>query len=869
MTTRTILSPRPTALAFVLLVVLAVASCGGSDDPGRPGAAPVALTVTPAAGPVGTVIEVAGLDLTGVAPGRIGATIGGRPAAVSLAADGTPLAAIPLFVAPDGHLAGPTGEALDVTILRDGEPAGVAAAAFTVTALPAAPGAVSRTATALGAIVDDLETVSGALLPAPSLEHGYATALAGAARELIAGSADSSLVSLVAALAAEDPAALADLEGILAASGLETMLQEVAAGFAVLAQESRAVARTGSAAKSADMTDSDLAARMQLYVMIRDVGEQVIGRTNATWGTWMGTIVGGISFVGVGGTAAAPGLALAGTIGTVLGLIDTAVNKVALGYLPAHVDAFDLQVGEAFVAPGEVPTTLITLRGVNEPVSITTLDLVDLVLNAIGVLPDDLPSGHPRRVALIQTIDYFLSIFRGLLANYAGMYPDADLAFDVASIPPMSWSVEVTDARYVSPRSLTPTVIDANGGGILAWRAATDGAGEGRIFASINSGPEVTSLVQIPGYTYNAGAFGDDIPVTPTRSVEVALPVFAVSSMNPSIAPGGANGLEVRVGSVTATGDTIWVAGAQVACTTSGGTASPATGTTGGDGRFDTIVTLDSGSTSVTIDIAVDAGHGRRASDVAAASSSPVTFTLVSSQALTSHEVRGHILSPQRIIGQVFYDELASDGRTVEGDQGAAAAVDYENSGSYDWGGGNVITMNVTGTGAAAVVVGGAGTTRTISASASRAMRVEVQNAPPETDTYWGFANAIDGTAYAGFTFRVEGGSFHLNAQADMPDLGGVDIHRRGSWDASYYPLCARAGHACTDVPQGNAFDGILPAGTYDVYVHLDTQPNETRGLELGNGTAFSMGREGTASYSESVSMTLTIDLAPGTIPVE
>jgi len=606
-----------------LLVLLPwIAGCGGDANSPTDPEVPRELTVTPTSGVFGTPVAIEGLDLSTVDPALVEVRFGDHLAvARAQPGSGTVIAGVPIPLAEDGTVAASTDEALDVTVTVDGEVVAMREAAFTIEAFVPAPGAAQAVVASFASIVDDVEAVALALAPDPSLEHGYALALLGAARELLTGEAEGSLAPQLSALANDAPEALALVDGILAGSGALERVQVVASrleGISAVAERAAPQRRT------TELTDTELAMRMQLYVMVRDVGQQVIGETTSTWGTWMGTVVGGISFVGVGGTVAAPGVALAGTIGTVLGLVNTAVNTIALSYLPAQIDSFELTADPLVVAPGEVAQTEIWIQASNQPATITTLDLVDLVLNAMGVLPGSLPSGHPRRVALIQTIDYFLGIFRGLLSNYASQVPTSDLAFDVASIPSMTWRARVTDARYVTPLSHTPEVIDATDAGILAWRAATDGEGEGRIFARIDSGPDVTSLVQIPGYEYNAGAFGDQILTTETLSVYVSPPLLVVASMDDEISEGGINGLEVRAGTVSAIGDTLWLENVLIECVAMGGSVDPAAGVTGPDGRFDTFVSLAPGSAEVRVDVSATGDFDQQATRSVSASAADV-----------------------------------------------------------------------------------------------------------------------------------------------------------------------------------------------------------------------------------------------------
>jgi len=605
--------PRP--YLSLILPILLLTGCGDGDgDPTTPTDTVVDVTVTPSSATVGRVVEVGGLDLTDVDATDVLVRVDEQEALARISASGTLLVGVPVFM--DGNALAPLPtEPLDVEVRIDGHVAGFAASALTVTAPPVAPGALDDVAVSLRSIVEDVEAVARVLAPTPSLEDGYATALFGALRELIEGDDPRSLSSQLAELEADE---LALVEGILAGSGVVDRLEDVATLLGGLSVATADASTPDLRRRATEIDQYDLAARMQLYVMIRDVGQEVIGQTVADWGAFIGPVFGGINLVGAGA-----GFAAAGTVGTILSVLNFGVNTIALSYLPARIDAFDLIVNEQYVAPGEVADTEIWITASNDPSPITTLDLVDLVLNAIGTPSGagGVPPGDPRRNALIQTIDYFLGIFRGLLSGYGAQHPGSDLAFDVASIPQWTWRAQVTDTRFASPRSFTPEIIDANGSGILAWRAATNTTGEGRIYAQLENGPEVTSLVQIPGYSYNAGAFGDDVLTSETQTVNVAAPLFLLTSMDTAISAGGTNGLEARVGTVGATGDTLYLQGVSIACSAEGGSVSPASGTTGADGRFDTFVSLDTGSTGVVVDVVATDAVGQSVSSTVGATS--------------------------------------------------------------------------------------------------------------------------------------------------------------------------------------------------------------------------------------------------------
>lgn len=590
-------------LAFGLAATLALGCAEESELLDSP-TGPTALTVSPDRGCSASVVSLAGMDPARLEGEGLRLIVHGVETNLTVLADGTLLASIPVFLDEEGSIAPVPTQPVGFELYSGEELIGEAASAFTVEELPEAPGAADRVVELFDSIAADLRSIGGALAAEPSVEHAYATAFAEALDELLSGEDERSLLGQLEGLERGTDGALEFVEGILAGSGLLARMEEVAEGVAAVGTQTEAIA-AASARKSTTLDQHDLAARMQLHVMVHDFGQTVIGDTAATWSQWVGTFVGGIAFVGVTGTVLAPGIAVGGAVGLVLGLANFAINDVALAYLPARVDDFELRVEEPVVAPGEVADTEIWVEASNEPAPITVLELVDLVLNAMGLVPGQTPSGHPTRVALIQTIDYFLGVARNVLSQYASIYPDVDLAYDAASIPSMSWRARITDTRYVEPLTQTPELIAPADDDILAWRAQLDVEGEGRVHARMQSGPEVTSLPQIPGYTYQAGAFGEDLRSTQTETIVVAPPLIVTASMDTLISPGGVNGLEIRAGSRDSVGDIVWREGLDVVLTAVGGTVDPAEGQTAPDGRFDTFVRLDEGSSEVTVDAVV------------------------------------------------------------------------------------------------------------------------------------------------------------------------------------------------------------------------------------------------------------------------
>ncbi|HKK72547.1 MAG TPA: hypothetical protein VKA86_15155, partial [Candidatus Krumholzibacteria bacterium] len=213
-----------------LLVLLPwIAGCGGDANSPTDPEVPRELTVTPTSGVFGTPVAIEGLDLSTVDPALVEVRFGDHLAvARAQPGSGTVIAGVPIPLAEDGTVAASTDEALDVTVTVDGEVVAMREAAFTIEAFVPAPGAAQAVVASFASIVDDVEAVALALAPDPSLEHGYALALLGAARELLTGEAEGSLAPQLSALANDAPEALALVDGILAGSGALERVQVVA-----------------------------------------------------------------------------------------------------------------------------------------------------------------------------------------------------------------------------------------------------------------------------------------------------------------------------------------------------------------------------------------------------------------------------------------------------------------------------------------------------------------------------------------------------------------------------------------------------------------------------------------------------------------
>jgi len=635
----------------VFAVLLLATACGDSstspDQDGGPGSVDT-FAVQPTAQVAGGIVLLEGVDLDR-GEGRWTARVGGMDATLIEGDDGALRLAVPSF--HDGVDFAPPSGAVDVEILDDGIVVARAKGALSVTVPAPAPEASLRMADALGSMCRDVADAALALIGEPGTEEGFALALRAAVDSLVSGHDDFSLRGRLETLD-EDEREIVDR--LVAASGALEAAERAAERAGALALE----IRSAPLARTTELTDSELAARMQLQVMLSDLGTDFLNEANGDLGQVMLGLTGLTLTTGV----TAPGQAVLGTVATVLGLVNFAVNNVVLGYLPARVDTFEVIVEDAVVAPGEVPITEVRVVASNAPPAITVLDLVDLVLSALGIA-----AGSPEAEDVVDVVNQVwnsvLNIVRSQLGAYAASHPDADVAFDVASIPPMTWSATVTDTRFVDPLTFTPNVIGPAENSILAWRAAIDGRGEGRIYARMRSGPDVTSIPQIPGVTYTSGAFGDEVLTSEAQTVIVA-PEFRVSaSMASAISPGGTNALEVVAGYADGEGGIDGESGIQIQLAATGGTVDESSGMTDEGGSFVTLARLSENSPTITVEVTATDSLGNSATTSVSASAGQL-LTNVTRYSWVSARTR---IDFEPVGGADFDCDDADDGPSYDG----------------------------------------------------------------------------------------------------------------------------------------------------------------------------------------------------------
>ena len=555
------------------LAFLVLGACGSPQPP----SGPATLTVEPDQGPPGTFISVRGLPDDVLANDDLVAIVGGVAMPAVVEADGSLSSMLPVFVGANGWHE-PSGP-VDVVVERHGTTTtvvGVAAAAVTVTALAPAPDAHARIVAAAGAAVEAFETIALSLPTDTDEDAQIMWAVAATLREsLLTG--ENSLEAVAAGTAPiledfeEDPDFDQGFElgfelgsALLASIGVPEMLEgladqagELAATMAPLAPTSTLTTQSTLTAQSnvttqstlttqsnvlcpyASDPDEDLACKMQLYVVVKRIGKELLGPIAKEFGYVT-------SLTGIAGIAVK--IPYVSAVGITLSLANLTWNRVVVALLPAKIDAFTLTFDDgAIVKQGDRIEGRLELTASNDPPSITSNDLLGLMMSYLsasgGAIPvpkvPTLPTGKEEFLIqfAVKTINYFLGILSKSFAAYADAHPELNLNFELTALPSKTWGpTRIEDYNLFDAHSFTPDIlpVDEEMPANPAWRAPQDVSGDARVNVRTATGDAARKIIWSG---YQGGAFGDDQAATETVTVCVddAPDLEAVASVSPTV----------------------------------------------------------------------------------------------------------------------------------------------------------------------------------------------------------------------------------------------------------------------------------------------------------------------------------------------
>ncbi|MBN2185180.1 MAG: hypothetical protein JW746_07620 [Candidatus Krumholzibacteriota bacterium] len=522
--------------------------------------------------------------------------IAGEAAPASIGSNGNIITAVPMFLDGSGLPDPPTGKA-DIDIYEDGDLLARIEDGVTIEVFPSAPGTFDEAVTVLDDIAATVDSISNFLVTAPGAGESYTYAFFVALDSLLNGDGEYSLAEVLKDQT-EDSVAVILLNGLYETNGIVGHLRTMSEMFGDLYAEMDAQAASGRSAglsplaPSAEgpyIVDDDLLAlMMQVYVVMRIFGQEFIAETGAEFANTIGTIMGA---VGLSGRLQGPGRMVAITQ-AILAYLDFVVNKVAIGFLPAHLDILDLSLASNEIMQGTKTQATITATASNDPATITLNYLVGNTLTLLG-LGESSTLINPTTQLLEDIASYFLGLAQGALSSYADSHPELDLDVELGSIvPAMVWKAEVDDYRLVVLHSddqdlLAPMEYENN------WQSSSQYEGLADIWVIPSVDSEAHVLPAVLPINYAGGAFGEDITLSNREEVDVLGRLALEIDFPSSVEYEGAGALGIRAGYRQLDGTIVWSPDIDIAISVTGGTPEQSIGTTDSEGHFSTVVHAD------------------------------------------------------------------------------------------------------------------------------------------------------------------------------------------------------------------------------------------------------------------------------------
>lgn len=591
-----------------LFVVLLTLGCGEESVDSTTKADPYAnlldnVTFIPDSGPPGTIIELQGLAPL---PGDTNWTlyIGGQFAPLIRQSGGPVYTAIPLFFANgDSTWSARPDAPVSVTIHYNDQPVDSVMSAISVDSLPHAPHAIDN-------LLDNLTSGTEAIRSIAETLDIHDTLLLGTcdAMEEILFTGENSLSAILngtSPLIGADSVSRELFSALLASSGAADMFSRWAD---TLNATSAAVKRTiRSAGMSSDVTDEGLAARMQLYQLIRDFGSLAIGNTALDWQK-VSAVIGavGIVFPVVG--------PLEFIVSYFVAELDFIVNKLVVACFPSEITKFTLDFPVDTLHPGDSTSAVVYISARNDPPNITPLDIVQQVVGGIALVDWIRRLGVSRRVIqslgnIDDIVEDILVWFIGVINNVLSANYHAPAMLDV-SLPHMTWdSVKVENPGLIDLVSPDLSRIEYMDGSFNGF--AKDAPGTVPLqMRTQPPGPNMWSPSVLQAAGYSGGAFGDDLVLSDPDSV-VIVPELTVSATLPSpLLVGSDATLQVTTQYGTSTGGSRPAEGVDLQLDIIGGTLSTSSGVSDNSGEFSASVEPGAGSDSVVIRVIASDSYG-------------------------------------------------------------------------------------------------------------------------------------------------------------------------------------------------------------------------------------------------------------------
>lgn len=587
-------------------------SCS-KDNPVEPDPTPQikTLTVTPTTGIAGSIVTITGLTGADIDPDSLTVTIGGEEVGALSDSTGAIIASLPLFYDTATAWPNPPTRALNVIVSNDVTTIGQALGAVTVSALPQAPGATQRivdTLTALSTVYKEIF----ALIPDLGPEWRAISAASLAMFDSTLSISDNSLQSLLDGTASElDSIPGADInlsDAMLAVADVDDQVNAQLAALRALkdAMTTALAAPTARALGANSLTDVRLAYLMQLYVLVKQFGQDVIAATASGWGSSVGITLSTIGLVNIK-IPKMPKLGnvpLAKVVSITLSLLNFTVNKLVVSVLPAKISDLSLQFASTSLNKGDTTASVIKITAKTIPAQVSITDMIGYLITA---------AGFKKKMAetftdfLHKTAQWYASltnkVFKDILTSEG-------LNFTIDQLPEITYGpVDCVDTRIMECYSTNTAVLTA-ASDTLEWAPPADQQnGSTSLQARTTTSTEV--LLDIPGLEYNGGSWGEESKHSASVTVTVNQQLVILTELPNPVGAKSIAELKVRVGSPGANNDTTWVENATVSVIANYGTPETSSGSTDASGWFTTDIYVDDepGETLV-IDITANDNNG-------------------------------------------------------------------------------------------------------------------------------------------------------------------------------------------------------------------------------------------------------------------
>jgi hypothetical protein len=510
----------------VVLVAAGSAACGDGDGVG---VVEAELQVSPAEAQPGSFIEVRGVPAGTSGPGHW-LEVGGHRTQLFRIEGDIAHAVVPLFT--EGAAVWPAipAGAVDVELWGPGGMIAAARGALTIRDIARAAGTAEAVAQDLARIASALSTIADAIPPEAGEAARFPFVIA-RSLDSLQHSKDYSLAAELAELEATTPQAQPLVDALLASSGVDRSIRElatrldgIAAEFAAIGPVTDRVQASSEGAPPALAADANgllsdelLSMMMQLAVYLRHATELQ---------TTMGSELSGLlSLFAIADIKVDPVTKVLGGVAAIWTIEALVLNKFLVAALPSVMDSMTLTLQSASLSPGGTTVAQVVVHASNKPDPVTMGDLLSTFQTVAGLIVN---ADRLEGIAL-----YIISKTSGLLQAYANENPlvTYDNAItDLWSMPPLSFSATVTQRKLVELTTGSAVVVEPLQDEVN-WIARA----EAEASTTIGVGPSV-GIATIPvvaewlatatGVNLILGAFGEDLQHSAPVEVHVEIADF-------------------------------------------------------------------------------------------------------------------------------------------------------------------------------------------------------------------------------------------------------------------------------------------------------------------------------------------------------